>query len=135
MERFLDQIDERFAGMNSLADSKSVPNVAEFFEKHCASRTYFFQIRKCNDVDCKYHKPIRGNKEIDIFPDPVPHEVDGVLHYEPGSDAEEKFLPSTLEDVKKRPHNIPFSPTAQTAKNIGFIIRCEEHNKLPVRKQ
>ena len=42
---------------------------------------------------------------------------------------EEKYLPSKLEDVEKRPHNIPFSPCAQTAKNVGFFLKCEECNK------
>ena len=81
-------------------------------------------MRKCNDVDCTYHKPIRGNGEVTIFPDPVPKEIDNVLHYEPGCDPEEKFLPSKLEDIEKCAHNIPFPPTAQTAKNVGFTIKC-----------
>ena len=83
-------------------------------------------MRKCNDVDCTYQKPIRGNGEVTIFPDPVPKEIDNVLHYEPGCDPEEKFLPSKLEDIEKCAHNIPFPPTAQTAKNVGFTIKCEE---------
>ena len=61
---------------------------------------------------------------IDVFPDPVPTEVDGSLHYQPGSDPTEKFLPSLLEDVEKSPHNVPFPPTAQTAKNVGFTVSC-----------
>ena len=40
------------------------------------------------------------------------------------SDPVEKFLPSVLEDVEKSPHNVPFSPCAQTAKNVGFTITC-----------
>ena len=66
---------------------------------------------------------------IDTFPDPVPIENDGVLHYTPGSDPTEKYLPSTLEDVEKSSHNIPFSPSAQTAKNVGFVIVCCECDK------
>jgi len=56
-------------------------------------------------------------------------------------DPEEKFLPSILEDVEKSPHNITFSPTAQTAKNVGFTIACSEcskprllHSKNKVKK-
>ena len=70
-----------------------------------------------------------ANCSIDTFQNPLPNEVDGVLHYQPGIDEEEKFLPSTLEDVEKRPHNIPFNPSGQTAKNVGFIVKCEECNK------
>ena len=47
-----------------------------------------------------------------------------MLHYQPGSDPDEKFLPSVLEDVEKSAHNVPFSPSAQTAKNVGFTITC-----------
>ena len=39
---------------------------------------------------------------------------DGVLHYEPGTN-KDKFLPLTVEDVEKGPHDIPFNPSAKTA--------------------
>ena len=42
---------------------------------------------------------------------------------------EEKYLPSKLQDVSKQPHNVPFTPTAQTAKNVGMIIKCSECKK------
>ena len=86
-------------------------------------------MRKCNDLICPYHKPLTGDEEITVFPDPVPHEIDGILDYEPGSDPSEKFLPSKLEGIEKNPHNIPFSLTAQTAKNVGFVIKCEACDK------
>ena len=31
--------------------------------------------------------------------------------------------------MEKGPHNIPFSPTGQTARNVGFVVKCEECNK------
>ena len=99
------------------------------FEKHCISRTCFFQVKKCDDPNCTFYKPTRSDHSIDTFPDPIPHEVDGILHYQPGIDEEEKFPPSTLKDVVKRPHDIPFNPSSQTAKNVGFIVKCEECNK------
>ena len=43
--------------------------------------------------------------------------------------ATEKYLPSKLEDPEKRPHNIPFPPSAQTAKNVGLTIKCVECGK------
>ena len=94
-------IDESFASMNTLSESKQSSRVAQLFEKHCVSRTYFFKVKKCSDPNCTIHKPIRGDRSIDTFPDPTPQEVDGVLHYQPGIDEEESFLPSTLEDVEK----------------------------------
>ena len=66
---------------------------------------------------------------VDTFPDPVPNEIDGILHYKEGVDPEEKYLPSILENVEKSPHGIPFSPTAQMAKNVGFVITCLECEK------
>ena len=52
-----------------------------------------------------------------------------MVRYRLGSDPEENYLPSKLEDPEKRPHNVPFSPSAQTAKNVGFLITCEECKK------
>lgn len=127
LERELDSIDTSLSDMSTM--SKDAQNVLDFYEKHCITRTYFFQIRKCSDISCKFHKPIRGGDEIDVFPDPVPQEMDGILHYNPGSDADEKFLPSKLLDVEKGSHNIPFSPSGQTAKNVGFVIKCQECSK------
>ena len=103
--------------MNTFVDMKKCPKLSKFYEKHCTSRTYFFQVRKCSDLNL-FLSPLRGDDEITVFPDPVPTEVDGILHYQPDSDPSEKFLPSQLEDVEKNPHNIPFSPTANTAKNV-----------------
>ena len=60
------------------------------------------------------------------FPDPVLYEEDNITRYKPGSDPEEKYLPSKLENPEKRSHNIPFSPSGQTAKNVGITIFCEE---------
>ena len=30
---------------------------------------------------------------------------------------------------RKDPHNVPFSPTGQTSKNVGFVVKCQECNK------
>ena len=84
---------------------------------------------KCDDLTCEFHKSIRGPVKVENFPDPVPYEEDGVTRYQPGLDPAEKFLSSKLEDPEKRSHNIPFSPTAQTAKNVGITIPCEECKK------
>ena len=50
-------------------------------------------------------------------------------HYKAGNNPTEKYLPSKLEDPEKRPHNIPFSPSAQTAKYVGLTIKCVECEK------
>ena len=38
-------------------------------------------------------------------------------------------MPSILEDAEKSSHNIPFSPTTETPKNVGFPITCVECSK------
>ena len=62
-------------------------------------------------------------------PFPTLSQVSGVLYYHEGVDPNEKNLPSVLDDVKKSAHGIPFNPTAQTAKTVGFTVRCEEFQK------
>ena len=77
------------------------------------------------------HRPMRGDAEIDDFPYPVPYDDDdGMTHYNEGSDESERYLPSKLADVSKQPHNVPFPPIAQTAKNVGSIIKCSCCKKL-----
>ena len=71
-----------------------------------------------------------GNYAIDTFPDPIPKEIDGVLHYTESVDPQEKYIPSILENVEKSPHGIPFIPTAQTVKNVGFC-----HNVFRMSKK
>ena len=115
LEKELDWIDKRYFEIKAMSDAK----------KQCTQRTYFFQVRKCDEISYPYHQPIRGDvASIEVFSDPVPTEVDGVLHYQAGSDPDEKFLPSVLEDVEKSSHNVPFSLSAQTTKNVGLTISC-----------
>lgn len=72
---------------------------------------------------------MRGDSPIDVFPDPMPNEVDVMLHYKPGSDPEETFLPSILKDVEKSYNNITFSPITQTVESLGFVITWVECSK------
>ena len=129
-ENEMEDLIESLSALNVNVDSiNSVSDIKRFYEKHCVSRTYFFQVFKCDDINCEFHDPLRGPGKITVLPDPEPYEVDGVVHYRPGSDPEEKYLPSKLEDPEKRPHNVPFSPSAQTATNVGRLIKCEECKK------
>ena len=68
---------------------------------------------------------MRGSKEIQSFPDPIPVEVeDRLQHYSEGLDENEKFLPSKLQDVSNQLHNVPFTPIEQTTKNVAMVIKC-----------
>ena len=62
-------------------------------------------------------------------PFPTLSQVSGVLYYQEGVDPNEKNLPSVLDDDKKSAHGIPFNPKAQTAKTVGFTVRCKEFQK------
>ena len=56
----------------------------------------FFQVKKFSYLHCLDYKPLRGDSPIDVFPDPMPAEVDVVLHYKLGSDPEKTSLSSIL---------------------------------------
>lgn len=44
-------------------DFQKNDEVREFYEKHVHELTYVLQIKKCNDLSCKYHLPIRSTDE------------------------------------------------------------------------
>ena len=46
------ELDERFPNMDGMNNAKKSTEVQDFFQKHCTSRTYFFQVKNCNDLDC-----------------------------------------------------------------------------------
>ena len=116
--------------MKVLWTLEKFPKFSEFMKSHTQQRTYYFQIKKCSISECPYHKTIRGPSHITPFPDPVPYTDDNnIQHYKEGTDESEKYLPSKLDDPSKRPHNIPFPPTAQASKNVGITVRCVECKK------
>ena len=95
---------------------------------------YFFQIKRCNELDSLHHKSLQR--------DQVLTKVDDVLHYQPVNGLPQKFLPSNLEDTEKSSHNIPLAPTTQTAENVGFVITCIKctkprllHSKNKIKKE
>ena len=75
-----------------------------------------------DDNQCSFHDPLTGGK-IDDFPDPIPFDdEEGIPRYKIGKDEKEKYLvPSLLIDASKQPHSIPFSPTAQSTKNVSLL--------------
>ena len=84
---------------------------------------------KCTHTECKFHKPLRGDEPTPLG-DPVPFiDDEGITYYKQGDDPEETYIPSKLEDVTKRNHGMDFSPSAQTALNVGMVIKCSECKK------
>ena len=119
--------------MSSFSEIDNHPKFETFYEKHCVSLTYYFHVFKCDDLTYEFQKPIRGPVKVENFPDPVLYKEDSITRYPPGLDPAEKFLPSKLEDPEKRSHNIPFSTTAQTAKNVGITIRAKSAKSKKTR--
>lgn len=62
-------------------------------------------ISSSNYIEWLHRKPLHEGNPIDVFSDPVPTEVDGMFHYQPGNNPYEKILLSILEDVQKPSHN------------------------------
>ena len=99
------------------------PKFYEFYNKR-VSGTYHFHCFKCSDADCPWRERIRFGKTANIG-ERVPSEIaDARVKYILGLDPPEKFLPSKLENPGKRTHGIPSTPTAQTAINVGKIVKC-----------
>ena len=105
--------------------------VSDFYEKHCTSRTYFSKYANVTILTA----PTCGSTEVEVFPDPVPYELDGNLHYQPRSDPTE-----ILQNLKmlKNVHTISLSHLQhKRQKNVGFTIKyCSKlrllHSKTKV---
>ena len=91
--------DPNIKTLESSTDIKKFHKFLDFFNSHCTAHAYIVQVRKCSNPLCSFHKEMRGTEEIQVFPDPVPVEDDGVQHYSEGIDPEEKYLPSKLQNV------------------------------------
>lgn len=66
----------------------------------CQKRQYFFEIKKCGEIECAICKPIRSDpeifKELKELPDPIPGPDN---HYKPfsevyGTNTTEEYCPS-----------------------------------------
>ena len=121
-----EKFDENILSLSlrSVFTKSKYPKFHEFYTKHCVSRIYHFHNFKCSDPDCPWHEPLRFG-EVSIFGEPVPTDSDDGSVYIEGSDESEKFLPTKL-DPSKRNHGMPFTPTAQTALNVGKTIKCTQ---------
>src|SRR6266498_5476263 len=99
----------------------------KFFTHCCKKRTYFFEIKKCGDFNCKICGPIRSNLEIfntlKGLPDPI-SENEG--HYKEflnvyGTSTTEEYCPSLL---KKKQRNIPEKIVKKVGNSMGFSSRA-----------
>ena len=89
-----------------------------------------FSVKKCDNLECGIcdfpRLPPSVFNELHNLPDPVPKGE----HYEPFSDlygkvTTEQHRPS-LKEAQSKSHGMPFTPTAQYAKNTMMTINCSE---------
>ncbi len=105
-----------------------------FFDSHCKRRHYMFSVMKCTDASCLVCKPPRLPEDVfqslHHIPDPVPkgeHYQDFSAAY--GTETSEQHKPSSKGNSGSKSHGMPFSPSAQYAKNVGTVVQCSECSK------
>lgn len=107
----------------------SKSTVLQHFMSHCCRiRHYSFQIMKCGEASCAVCRLPRDLfTTMHFLPDPVPGNDE---HYLPFSDI---FGKSTTDEhrpsLKKQKSSIPFTPTAQHARNANTMLQCDECSK------
>ncbi|XP_053403202.1 uncharacterized protein LOC128558303 [Mercenaria mercenaria] len=120
----------------SISAFKYRPELSKMLEHCTTTRSYFFCIKKCGADDCFICEKPRLSKEVfnalHVLSDPEP---DG--HYKPfqevyGTDTSEKYRPSLIEKSQTG-HQIPFSPSAQTAKTCRMLVYCVDCEKPRVK--
>ena len=72
--------DRNIDTMIAKKDLSKLPKSREFFDSHCVSRTYYFQVKKCPDSQCKFHRPKQLLQKIERFPTPYPIRIRMVLN-------------------------------------------------------
>ena len=110
-------------------NAKNSSKFSKIYHNHVISTTYFFQVGECDDAAFPYHKPLRVQKTIKCLSWPCPKWSWECPSLSRRGRSHKKILPSVLDDVEKSAQGIPFNPTSQTAKDVGFIVRCEEYQK------
>ena len=115
---------------------KDKEKLLKFLGSHCRETHYAFSVKKCGSQSCQVCKPpwLRPSvfSTLHHLPDPTPR--DG--HYKGfdelyGKPTTETHRPS-LQKTATKGYGMPFSPTAQTAKNTKLLVECEECGKWRV---
>ena len=105
------------------------PALSAFMKHCCYERKYLFGIKKCGKLDCRTCKAPRLAenvfKDLHHIPDPVP---DTSLKYKSfdelyGTITTEQYRPSKSKAIAST-HGIPFSPNAQTARELVCCTEC-----------
>ena len=111
---------------------KSRPSFERFLSHCCHIRHYTFSIKKCGDGSCTICRPPRLPAEVfrDVHFLPHPEPDTSKEHYKPfeqlyGTSTSERFCPS-LGMRGNSGHGLPFSPSAQTARNVKRVVTCSD---------
>ena len=110
-------------------------NIQKAIAEHCVLGHYMFSFKKCNRSDCSI-STVCGAKHLDneVFlglhhlPFPMRKPTDEKFkHFNDvcGEVTSETHLPSLTE----KSHQMPFSPSSQSAKNTGVVVQCGECGK------
>ena len=128
-------LDNALKPLDTMAELKNRPKLAQYLKHCCKERTYFFSAKKCGNLECEICVAPRLTPDdfnrLQHLPDPMPSSDD--VHYKTyeevfGADTDEKAMPS-LKTTKDRGHKIPFNPTKQHATNTNLFVECAECSK------
>ena len=124
------QIDSSLERKDTTKVLTKEKELQEFMQSHCKVRHYMFSVKKCTDTNCSVCNPPR--LPTDVFstihhlPDPIPN-GDKYKDFEEvyGTQTSENHRPS-LSSPGAKTHGMPFSPSAQYAKNVKVVLQCGE---------
>ena len=134
----LKKIDDQFDIASFLNPKKPLKSVGvkfeAFFKKHCKEAHYLFSVKKCGEPGCICGTAQLSSgifKTIHHLPDPEPAKTNPEkyacfqdLYGKVNQKIVDVHLPS--KNSKGKEHGMPFSPSAQVAKNTKLVLQCEE---------
>ena len=118
--------------MKGKKDLRKCPVLKAFMDHCCQIRHYSFSIKKCGKQECNICLPPRLQPDVfstlAFLPDPVPADDQHYKKFDDiyGTLTSEKHRPSLKDEGCKQSHDMPLSPSAQTAANVGELILCSE---------
>ena len=65
LQKALRIFDSNISSLESVADIKKYTKFCEIFNAHCVTQTYFFEVKKCHDPLCEYHRAVRTDEVLD----------------------------------------------------------------------
>ena len=138
-----DELAELFSEMKKIDATVDISDTSQekvrnktdllnFLKTHCVQK-HMFSVKKCDNVSCTTCLPPRLPNSVFStlyhLPDPMPNGEHFKTFQELyGAETSECHLPCSREKEAKG-HKLPFSPTAQTAKNTDIFLICEECRK------